>query len=57
VKLNVNCPACGEPVECEIALTVGGGGDHKASHGGLYIDVNAEVVSGPDEHIKDRHAA
>lgn len=57
MKLNVNCPACGEPVECEIALTVGGGGDHKASHGGLYIDVNAEVVSGPDEHIKDRHAA
>lgn len=52
MKVNVTCPACGEPVECEIALTVG-----DAKVGENYVNVDAEIVSGPDEHFKDRHAA
>lgn len=57
--MSVTCPACGDPVECEIALTVGGTGKDapRSDKGGIYVNVDAKIVSGPEEHFNDRHAA
>lgn len=59
MKVNVACPACGEPVECEIALTVGGDIKNAPANnkGGIYVNVDAKIMSGPDEHFNDRHTA
>lgn len=52
--VNVTCPKCGDDVECQVSLKIGGA--CRAEGGGLTVDVSvAEIISGPDEHIAAKH--
>lgn len=50
--VTTTCPKCGDAVECQVSLKVGG---VNRDGGGLTVGVSVAEISGPDEHVAAKH--
>ena len=50
--VTVTCPKCGDVVECQVSLKVGGS---RRAERGLTVGVSVAETTGPDEHVAAKH--